>query len=69
MEINVNLKSKSYKVIIEKGILSKVNNFINKDKKILIGENTGDTYKIGDRINIKVKDANKLLRTIDFKKV
>ena len=29
MEINVNLKSKSYKVIIEKGILSKVNNFIN----------------------------------------
>ena len=36
MEINVNLKSKSYKVIIEKGILSKVNNFINKDKKILI---------------------------------
>ena len=28
-----------------------------------------DTYKIGDRINIKVKDANKLLRTIDFKKV
>ncbi len=40
-----------------------------EDKKILIGENTGDTYKIGDRINIKVKDANKLLRTIDFKKV
>ena len=25
MEINVNLKSKSYKVIIEKGIISKVN--------------------------------------------
>ncbi len=40
-----------------------------ENKKILIGENTGDTYKIGDRINIKVKDANKLLRTIDFKKV
>ena len=40
-----------------------------EDKKILIGENTGDKYKIGDRINIKVKDANKLLRTIDFKKV
>ena len=37
-----------------------------EDKKILIGEHTRKTYKIGDEINIRVKSASKLLRQIDF---
>ena len=40
-----------------------------EDRKRLIGEKTNITYKIGDKINIRVKDANKLLRTIDFEKI
>ncbi len=40
-----------------------------EDRKRLIGEKTNTTYKIGDKINIRVKDANKLLRTIDFEKI
>ena len=37
-----------------------------ENNRILIGENTGKTYKVGDRVNIKVKNASKELRQIDF---
>ena len=37
-----------------------------ENKKILIGERTNKTYKIGDKVKIKVIKANKLLRQIDF---
>ena len=40
-----------------------------EERKILIGENTKTTYKIGDKINIRVKDASKLMRTVDFEKI
>ena len=40
-----------------------------EERKILIGEHTRITYKIGDKINIRVKDASKLLRTVDFEKI
>ena len=39
-----------------------------EDRKMLIGEHTKTTYKIGDKINIRVKDASKLMRTVDFEK-
>ena len=38
----------------------------NEEKKCLIGENTKTTFNIGDIVKIKVKDANKMLRQIDF---
>ena len=37
-----------------------------EDRKILIGEHTKITYKVGDMVTIKVKNASKLLRQIDF---
>lgn len=37
-----------------------------EDRKRLIGERTNKTYKIGDKVKIRVKNANKLLRQIDF---
>ncbi len=40
-----------------------------EERKRLIGEHTKTTYKIGDKIKIRVKDASKLLRTVDFEKV
>ena len=40
-----------------------------EERKILIGEHTKITYKIGDKINIRVKDASKLMRTVDFEKI
>lgn len=40
-----------------------------EDRKRLIGERTNKTYKIGDKIKIKVKNASKLLRQIDFELV
>ena len=40
-----------------------------EERKILIGEHTKTTYKIGDKIQIRVKDASKLLRTVDFEKI
>ena len=40
-----------------------------EERKMLIGEQTKTTYKIGDKIQIRVKDASKLLRTVDFEKV
>ena len=38
----------------------------NEDLKILVGNKTGKTYKIGDKVKIRVIFANKLLRRIDF---
>ena len=40
-----------------------------EERKMLIGEHTKTTYKIGDKINIRVKDASKLMRTVDFEKI
>ena len=40
-----------------------------EQRKILQGERTKKTYKIGDKIRIKVKYADKLSRRIDFEKV
>ena len=40
-----------------------------ENRKILIGEHSKNTYKIGDKINIKVKNASKLLRQIDFEEI
>lgn len=37
-----------------------------ENRKILVGEDTKKTYKIGDIVKIKVKDANKMLRQVDF---
>ena len=39
-----------------------------EEHKQLIGEKTGITYKIGDRVKIKVINANKETRQIDFEK-
>ena len=35
--------------------------------KILVGENTGKTYKIGQKVKVEVIGANKLTRNVDFK--
>ena len=37
-----------------------------EDRKRLIGEKTNTTYKIGDKLKIRVKNASKLLKQIDF---
>lgn len=37
-----------------------------ENRKRLIGERTNKTYKIGDKVTIRVKKASKLLRQIDF---
>ena len=37
-----------------------------EDRKRLIGEKTNTTYKIGDKVKIRVISANKALRQIDF---
>ena len=37
-----------------------------ENRKRLIGERTNKTYKIGDKMLIRVKNASKLLRQIDF---
>lgn len=37
-----------------------------EERKRLIGERTNKTYKIGDKVKIRVKKASKLLRQIDF---
>ena len=41
----------------------------NAENKILIGENTKETFKIGDKINIEVIEANKQQRKISFKRI
>ena len=40
-----------------------------EERKRLIGERSNKTYKIGDKVAIRVKSASKLLRQIDFDKV
>ena len=40
-----------------------------EERKMLIGEHTKTIYKIGDKISIRVKDASKLMRTVDFEKI
>ncbi len=37
-----------------------------QDRKILVGENSKKTFKIGDIVRIKVKNASKELRQVDF---
>ena len=37
-----------------------------EEKKRLIGEHSNTVYKIGDKVNIRVISANKLLRQVDF---
>ena len=38
----------------------------NEERRQAIGEHTNKTYKIGDKVKIRVVEANKLLRRIDF---
>ena len=38
----------------------------NEERREAIGENSDKVYKIGDKVKIRVIDANKLLRRIDF---
>ena len=38
----------------------------NEEKRQAIGEHTGKVYQIGDKVKIRVVNANKLLRQIDF---
>ncbi|MCI8384691.1 MAG: ribonuclease R [Clostridia bacterium] len=40
-----------------------------ENRKRLVGERTNQTYKIGDKVKIRVKKASKLLRQIDFELV
>ncbi len=40
-----------------------------EERKRLIGERTNTTYKIGDKVSIRVKKASKILRQIDFELV
>ena len=40
-----------------------------EERRQAIGEKTNTTYKIGDKVKIRVADANKLLRKIDFELV
>ena len=37
-----------------------------ENRKTLLGERTKKSYKIGDKVKIRVKSANKILRQIDF---
>ena len=37
-----------------------------ENRKTLTGEKTKISYKIGDKVKIRVKSANKILRQIDF---
>ena len=38
----------------------------NEERREAIGEQSHKVYKIGDKVKIRVVDANKLLRKIDF---
>ena len=40
-----------------------------EERKRLIGERSNKTYKIGDKVSIRVKKASKILRQIDFELV
>jgi ribonuclease R len=39
----------------------------NEKQYVLIGERTGRSFRIGDRVKIKVEAVNKAARTIDFR--
>lgn len=41
--------------------------FYDEANKMLIGEHTKNTYKIGDKVKVEVIDASKELRRVDFK--
>ena len=41
----------------------------NPDRKILVGSKTNKTFKIGDKIQVKVINANKELRQVDFERI
>ena len=43
--------------------------FIYEERKQLIGEQSRKIYKIGDKINIRVIEANKIMRRIRFEKI
>ena len=43
-----------------------MNILYDENRKILIGEKSKKTYKIGDKVKIRVISASKLLRQIDF---
>ena len=38
----------------------------NEERKEAIGENSNKVYKLGDKVKIRVVDANKILKKIDF---
>ena len=40
--------------------------YFDEEKRMLIGEHTKKTFSIGDKVTIRVKYANKLLRIVDF---
>lgn len=40
--------------------------FYDEEKYMLVGEHTGKTYKLGEKIKVKLVATDKLLRTIDF---
>ena len=40
-------------------------NFIEQTYE-MVGEHTGKTYKLGEKVRVRVSDADKLLRTINF---
>lgn len=40
--------------------------FYDEENYMLVGEHTGKTYKLGEKIKIEVMATDKLLRTIDF---
>ncbi len=43
--------------------------FYDENRKMLIGERTKKTYHIGDKVSVRVIDASKELRRIDFELV
>ena len=43
-------------------------NFIEQTYE-MVGEHTGKTYKLGEKVRVRVSDADKLLRTINFELV
>ena len=37
-----------------------------EDRYEMAGEHTGKAYKLGQKVQVRVLDANRMLRTIDF---
>ena len=40
-----------------------------ENKKVLIGENTRETFKIGDKMKVRVVNASKELKQVDFERI